>query len=91
VQRDIAFVTDKNITVEEINKIIKKTADKNIFKNAKLFDIYDGDGIEDGKKSLAFRITLQDSEKTLTDEIIQCEINKIKAGLEKNIVGLVLR
>lgn len=91
VNRDIAIITDKETTVEEINKAIKKAADKNIFKSSKVFDIYEGKGIEEGKKSLAFRITLQDENKTLTDETIQGEINKIKAGLEKNIAGLKLR
>ena len=91
VQRDIAFVVDKNITNETINKTIKKVADKNIFKGSKIFDTYEGENIEQGKKSLAYRITLQDENKTLTDDIIQSEINKIKAGLEKNITGLALR
>ena len=91
VQRDIAFVAPKEITVEEINKAIKKVADKAIFKSSKVFDIYEGENIEAGKKSLAFRITLQDENKTLTDDIIQSEVNKIKAGLEKNIIGLTLR
>ncbi|MBQ4647362.1 MAG: phenylalanine--tRNA ligase subunit beta [Candidatus Gastranaerophilales bacterium] len=91
VQRDIAFITSKETTVEQINKAIKKVADKNIFKGSKVFDIYEGANIEEGKKSMAFRITLQDENKTLTDEIIQSEINKIKAGLEKNIIGLSLR
>ncbi len=91
VQRDIAFVVDKNISVEEIYKVIKKSADKNLFKGAKIFDVYEGKGIEEGKKSLAFRITLQDENKTMTDDIIQGEVNKIKAGLEKSIIGLTLR
>ena len=91
VQRDIAFVTDKEITIEEINKVIKKSADKNLFKGSKVFDIYEGAGIEDGKKSLAFRITLQDENKTMTDDVIQNEVNKIKMGLQKNIIGLTLR
>ncbi len=91
VQRDIAFVTNKEITIEEINKVIKKSADKNLFKGSKVFDIYEGQGIEDGKKSLAFRITLQDENKTMTDDIIQNEVNKIKMGLQKNIIGLTLR
>ena len=91
VQRDIAFVTDKNTTIDEINKVIKKNADKNIFKSSKVFDIYEDKSIGENKKSLAFRITLQDENKTLTDDTIQAEINKIKLGLEKNIQGLVLR
>ncbi|MBR1617818.1 hypothetical protein IJ670_06670, partial [bacterium] len=73
------------------NKAIKKVATKSLLKECKLFDIYEGENIEQGKKSFAYRITLQDDEKTLTDEIIQAEINKIKSGLEKEIVGLKLR
>jgi len=91
IQRDIAFVAPNQITNEEVSKTIKKIADKNIFKSSKLFDVYEGENIEHGKKSFAYRITLQDENKTLTDDIIQMEINKIKAGLEKNIQGLSLR
>ncbi len=91
IQRDIAFVAPKNITNEEIIKVIKKSADKNIFKASKIFDIYEGSNIEEGKKSFAYRITIQDDNKTLTDDIIQAEINKIKLGLEKGIQGLILR
>ncbi|MBE7707863.1 MAG: phenylalanine--tRNA ligase subunit beta [Cyanobacteria bacterium SIG27] len=91
VNRDIAFIAPKEVTIEQINKVIKKVADKNIFKGSKVFDIYEGANIEEGKKSFAFRITLQDENKTMTDEIIQSEVNKIKSGLEKGIVGLALR
>lgn len=91
VNRDIAFVAPKEVTIEQINKVIKKVADKNIFKSSKVFDIYEGANIEEGKKSFAFRIILQDENKTMTDEIIQSEVNKIKSGLEKGIVGLALR
>ncbi|MBR2068590.1 MAG: phenylalanine--tRNA ligase subunit beta [Candidatus Gastranaerophilales bacterium] len=91
IQRDIAFIAPKEVTNEDINKVIKKSADKNIFKSSRIFDIYEGENIEEGKKSFAYRITLQDENKTLTDEIIQAEINKIKSGLEKNIIGLILR
>ena len=91
VYRDIAFIVDKNITIEQINKVIKKSATNTIFKSSKVFDIYEGKGIEEGKKSLAFRVVLQDENKTLTDETIQEEINKIKSGLQKNIIGLSLR
>ncbi len=91
VQRDIAFAVDKSVSVEDLYKIIKKSSDKEIFKGAKVFDIYEGENIGEGRKSLAIRITLQDDNKTLTDEIIQAEINKIRFGLEKNVAGLVLR
>ena len=91
VLRDIAFAVNENITDADIIKVIKKVSDKNIFKGAKIFDIYKGENIGENKKSVAYRITLQDDNKTLTDEIIDSEIKKIKSGLEKNIEGLILR
>lgn len=91
IQRDIAFTCDESTTNEQINKVIKKVATKAIFKGSKVFDIYKGDGIEQGKKSMAYRITLLDDNKTLTDETIQAEMNKIRLGLEKDIIGLTLR
>ena len=91
VQRDIAFFAPNDFTNEQIVKAIKKNADKNLFKGAKVFDIYEGDKIEAGKKSFAYRITLQDDNKTLTDEVIQSEINKIKSGLEKDLIGISMR
>lgn len=91
ITRDIAFTTDKNTTNSNILKAIKKFSDKNIFKSAKVFDIYEGSNIDADKKSMAYRITLQDEEKTLTDEIIENEISKIKAGLEKTFEGLSFR
>ncbi len=91
ITRDIAFIADKNITNSEILKTIKKFSDKNIFKGAKIFDIYEGNNIEENKRSLAYRITLQDEEKTLTDDIIENEISKIKSGLEKTFESLNFR
>ena len=91
VSRDIAFALDENVTNEIILKTIKKIADKSLFKGAKVFDIYQGEHIEKGKKSMAYRITLQDENQTLTDEIIDKEMKKIREGLEKSLPGAVLR
>ena len=91
VTRDIAFAVDVNVTNETILKTIKKIADKNIFKGAKVFDIYQGEHIEAGKKSMAYRITLQDENQTLTDEVIDKEMTKIREGLVKSVAGLTLR
>ncbi len=91
VTRDIAFAVDSDVTNDLILKVIKKIADKNIFKGAKVFDIYQGEHIEQGKKSMAYRITLQDENKTLTDEVIDKEMTKIREGLVKSVSGLVLR
>ena len=91
VMRDIAFAVDKDVTNETILKAIKKIADKNIFKGAKVFDIYQGEHIEAGKKSMAYRIILQDENQTLTDEVIDKEMTKIRDGLVKSVAGLSLR
>lgn len=91
VLRDIAFVVEDKTTDTDIMKTIKKVSDKNIFKGAKLFDIYRGENIGLNKKSMAYRIILQDDTKTLTDSEIEAEVKKIKDGLVKNISGLTLR
>ncbi len=83
VQRDISFAIEKNISNEQIQFAIKKSADSKLFKGANLFDIYEGEHIQEGYKSLAYRITIQNEEATLTDEVIDKEINSIKSGLMK--------
>ena len=91
VLRDIAFITDEDVTNADILKVIKKAGNKEIFKGASLFDIYKGGAVGEKKKSMAYRIILQNDTKTLTDSEIEVEIKNIKESLEKNIQGLSLR
>lgn len=91
VQRDIAFAISENVSHEKINSVIKKSANSKLFKSSDLFDIYQGEHIEEGFKSLAFRIKLQDTESTLIDETIDKEISNIKAGLAKNFSDIKFR
>lgn len=83
VQRDISFAIEKEVSNEQILLTIKKSADSKLFKGANLFDIYEGEHIQEGYKSLAYRITMQDEEATLTDEIIEKQMAAIKSGLIK--------
>lgn len=83
IQRDIAFAINDDDSYEKISQVIKKSCDNKLFKNSELFDIYRGEHIEQGFKSMAFRIKLQNPEATLTDEIIDAEMNKIRAGIQK--------
>ncbi len=83
IQRDIAFAINDDASYEKISQVIKKSCDNKLFKNSELFDIYRGEHIEQGFKSMAFRIKLQNPEATLTDEIIDTEMNKIRAGIQK--------
>ena len=83
VQRDIALLVNKETTIEDIEKAIKKVADKNLFKGSKVFDIYEGKGIEEGKKSLAYSLTFGSNDRTLTDEEINAILEKIIDKLSK--------
>ena len=83
VNRDIAFIIPKSIYHNDIAQTIKKSASNELFKGAEIFDIYEGTNIPKESKSLAYRITLQDSSATLTDERVNVEMDKIRAGLKK--------
>ncbi|MBQ3642080.1 phenylalanine--tRNA ligase subunit beta [bacterium] len=91
VQRDISFAIDDTVSNEQISLAIKKSADSKLFRGSNLFDIYQGEHIQEGYKSLAYRITLQNEEATLTDEQIDKEINTIKSGLMKKFPTISFR
>jgi phenylalanyl-tRNA synthetase beta chain len=71
-ERDFAFVLDKNFKAQELIEIITNV-DKDLIKSVKVFDVYEGDNIEEGKKSIALNVTIQSLEKTLNEE----DLNKI--------------
>ena len=89
VKRDLALVVDKAITYDTLEKIAYKYGSK-LLKNVSLFDVYEGDKIESGKKSYALNFVLQHAEKTLTDEDITKVMNKLIAAYEREI-GAKLR
>ncbi len=85
---DISVVIDTKKTVAEVAKEIQK-ADKKLIKNISLFDIYEGENIEKGKKALAYSVLLQADDRTLTDE----EMASIQKKIFKNLtsIGGVIR
>lgn len=89
IKKDIAVVVDKNIESQEIAKAIKKAGGSNLA-NVDIFDVYEGKGIEEGKRSLAFSLTFTAFDKTLTDEEINPLLEKIVETLEKQF-GAELR
>lgn len=91
VQRDMAFVIPENVTYTELQKVIKKSAQGNIFKGSEIFDVYQGEHIKEGFKSLAFRIKLQDENATLTEEVIEKQLTAIKTGLQKTYSEISFR
>ncbi len=70
VERDFAFVVDNNISAEQIIKVIK-SVDKKLIDNINVFDIYEGPGIADGKKSIAVNVRMQPTDRTMTDKEIE--------------------
>jgi len=83
VTRDIAFVVKSDVTCQDLSKSIKKLTSPNLFKGADIFDVYQGEHVEAGHKSVAFHVYFQDKNATLTDEIVEAEVLKLKEGLKK--------
>ena len=91
VRRDLAFVINEEVTFDDIQKVIKGSVQQNIFKGSEVFDVYQGENIEKGFKSLAFRIKMQDENATLTDEIIERQMSNVRAKLQKTYAEISFR
>jgi phenylalanyl-tRNA synthetase beta chain len=89
VRRDLALVLNKEVTFADIQRIANQYG-KKILRKVNLFDVYEGDKIEAGKKSYAVSFTLQDEEKTLADKEIDAFMNRLMMGFEKEL-GAVIR
>jgi phenylalanyl-tRNA synthetase beta chain len=89
VRRDFAFVVDRALAADHLLKAVRG-AEKKLIADVTLFDVYEGKGVPEGKKSLAVEVTLQPREKTLTDEEIEAVGRAIIAAAEKG-AGAVLR
>ena len=87
----MAFIIDEKVSFEEIQKVIKGAVQQNIFKGSEVFDVYQGENIEKGYKSLAFRIKMQDENATLTDEVIERQMANVRAKLQKTYAEISFR
>ncbi len=76
VEKDVAFVVDKDIPSIDILKAIKKSGGK-LLTDIKIFDVYTGDRIDENKKSIAYKLTFEDNTRTLTEEEVMEIFNKI--------------
>ena len=81
--RDLAMLVDVDVNAADIEKAMTKVAGQNLTQIT-LFDVYTGKQVEEGKKSLAFSLTFQSNDKTLTDAEIDPAIEKIVAKLQKD-------
>ena len=84
IKKDLSIVVDKKMSAQEIGMKIKKLAGS-LLESSEVFDVYTGTGIEDDKKSISFALTFGKGDRTLTDDEINEVMNKIIAGLEKDI------
>ena len=89
VRRDLALLVNHEINYEQIEAIAHKV-DKKLLQSVNLFDVYEGKGVEEGKKSYAISLIFQDKEKTLRDKIVDKTVNKMVYILEKEL-GAKLR
>ena len=88
-ERDFAFVLDKSFEVQELIKIISDV-DKDLIKSIKVFDVYEGENIDKDKKSVALNVTIQSTNKSLTDEDLN-NLNKLIISSVENKTGAKLR
>ena len=84
VKRDLALLIDKNITYEQIKEIAYKT-ERNLLNDVTIFDVYEGEQIEKGKKSYAISFTLQDETKTLKEKHIDKVMEKLMNAYKEKL------
>jgi len=84
VRRDLSLLLDKAVAFKAIRDLAFKT-ERKLLKSVELFDVYEGKGMESGKKSYAVSFILQDAAKTLNDKVIDKTMNRIQQNLEKEL------
>ncbi len=88
VRRDLSIVLDKKVSFAELEKVAQKT-ERKILQNVSVFDIYEGDKIEEGKKSYSVAFSLQDKDKTLDEKTIDKTMQRLIAAYEKEVGALI--
>ena len=89
VNRDLSMLCDEAVTVADVENVITASAGK-LLRGVKLFDIYRGTGVPEGKKSMAFSLELRADDRTLTDADSENVMKKVLAALSEKL-GAVLR
>jgi len=87
-RRDLALVVDSHTTAGEIDHCLNGVK-SDILKEIQLFDVYSGDGVEVGKKSIAVAFNLQHAERTLTDDEVDALMLTIAQRLEQEVGALI--
>jgi len=88
VERDFAFVVDRAVKAGDLARAAQ-TADRKLITNVTVFDVYEGEGIAPGSKSIAIAVTIQPRDKTMTDQEIDAVAAKIVAEVGKRTGGVL--
>ena len=88
-ERDFAFIIDKNFKSQELVDLIK-LVDNKLIKSVRVFDVYEGENIPEGKKSIALNVTIQSTEKTLNETGLE-NINKLIISMVESKSGAKIR
>jgi len=88
VERDFAFVVERSVKAADIVRAAA-SVDRKLIAGVNVFDVYEGAGIEPGKKSIAIAVTIQPREKTMTDAEIEALADKIVAEVGKRTSGVL--
>ena len=88
VSRDFAFIVDRNVKAGDIVRAAQGI-DKKLIADVTVFDVYEGKGIDDNKKSIAIAVTMQPRERTMTDQEIDAVAARIVAEVTKKTGGVL--
>src|SRR3954452_10776494 len=86
VERDFAFIVDRDLPAETLLRAARGV-DRKLVSDIRLFDVYEGKGLPEGRKSLAIAVTLQPQEATLTDAEMEAFAKRLVAAVEKATGG----
>ncbi|MDZ4752690.1 MAG: phenylalanine--tRNA ligase subunit beta [Flavobacteriales bacterium] len=88
VRRDLSLLLDESVSFASLEKIAYES-ERKLLKKVGLFDVYQGDKLEKGKKSYALSFILQDASKTLTDEVVEKTMSKIAGNFNEKLGAMI--
>jgi phenylalanyl-tRNA synthetase beta chain len=88
VRRDLSLVVDQSVSFESIKEMAEKM-ERKLLKGMNVFDVYQGDKIEEGKKAYAISFFLQDKEKTLNDKVIDKTMSRLMGAFERDLNAII--
>ncbi len=89
IRRDLAVVVGEEVTASQVCEVIRKSAGEGL-RELQVFDVYRGKGVENGTKSLAIGLTLQEFSRTLTDDEIESVVARVLQSLQGEL-GATMR